>query len=363
MRGGDADEAISSNESIPALFCFSRLLARGLRVELRHFATRKIVRGLLRQRHSFWCYNCKMTKRKIAALALLGYAILGGFVFPLTKPALQNISAFNYMYMRYLFAAVFFLPVVVWFFVKNPPKLNILWKIFLLEAFVAPSGLIVLYLGLAKTTALESSLITMMAPIFTTIGGIYFLREKQERHEWIGLTLAFLGSAMLIFEPVLIGGFSNVKFSLEGNLFLLGYNILVTLYFLLAKRIYTDTSKIFASGMNVVFGLPIYFIMDKVTGPSVPSMLLNPQTLIAIGYITFYTVAAAPLYLYGQDKIEASEASVFVYLSGVIGAPLAVLILHERMSLFTGACLVVIVLGVVIAEARRKRGKKEGYII
>jgi drug/metabolite transporter (DMT)-like permease len=304
-----------------------------------------------------------MTERKIATLALLGYAILGGFVFPLTKPALQNISAFNYMYMRYLFAAVFFLPVVIWFFIKNPPKLSILWKIFLLEAFVAPAGLIVLYLGLAKTTALESSLITMMAPIFTTFGGIYFLYEKQEKHEWLGLALAFFGSAMLVFEPLLAGGLGNVKFSLEGNLFLLGYNILVTLYFLAAKKIYKDTSKIFASGMNVVFGLPIYFIMDKITGASVPGMLLNPQTLVAVVYITFYTVAAAPLYLYGQGKIEASEASVFVYLSGVIGAPLSVLILHEKMSLFAGLCLIAIVLGVVIAEARRKRGKKEGYII
>jgi len=304
-----------------------------------------------------------MTKRRIAALALLGYAILGGFVFPLTKPALYNISAFNYMYMRYLFAAVFFLPVVIWFFVKNPPKLSILWKIFLLEAFVAPVGLIVLYLGLAKTTALESSLITMMAPIFTTFGGIYFLHEKQERHEWVGLSLAFFGSALLVFEPLLIGGFSNMRFSLEGNLFLLGYNIFVTIYFLAAKKIYVNTPKFFASGMNVVFGLPIYFIADKITGPAVPSMLFNPQTLIAILYITFYTVVAAPLYLYGQNKIEASEASVFVYLSGVIGAPLSVLILHEKMSLFTGICLIAIVFGVVIAEARRKRKKKEGYII
>lgn len=304
-----------------------------------------------------------MTKRKIAVLALLGYAILGGFVFPLTKPALQNISAFNYMYMRYLFAAIFFLPVVIWFFFKNPPKLSVLWKIFLLEAFVAPAGLIVLYLGLARTMALESSLITMMAPIFTTLGGIYFLHEKQERHEWLGLALAFFGSAMLIFEPLLIGGFGNMKFSLTGNLFLLGYNILATLYFLLAKRIYKDTSKIFASGMNVVFGLPIYFIMDKITGASVPSMLLDPRTLIAVMYITFYTVFAAPLYLYGQDKIEASEASVFVYLSGVIGAPLAILILHEKISLFAGLCLIAIVLGVAIAEIRNKREKKERFVL
>jgi drug/metabolite transporter (DMT)-like permease len=304
-----------------------------------------------------------MTERKIAALALLGYAVLGGFVFPLTKPALQNISAFNYMYMRYLIAAAFFLPVVVWFFIKNPPKLSVLWKIFLLEAFISPLGLIVLYLGLARTTATESSLITMMAPIFTTLGGIYFLHEKQERHEWLGLALAFFGSAMLVFEPLLTGGFGSVKFSLTGNLLLLGYNIFVTIYFLMAKRIYTDTSKIFASGMNAVFGLPIYFIMDKLTGAAVPSMLLEPQTLIAVLYIAFYTIAAAPLYLYGQNKIEASEASVFVYLSGVIGAPLSILILHERMSLFAGLCLLAIVLGVVIAEMWRKRAKKKGAVL
>jgi len=71
-------------------------------------------------------------------------------------------------------------------------KTKQIFTIIALESLGTVFNLAILYLGLAKTTAIEASLIGTTGPIFITLAGIAFLKEKQENHEWAGLIFFIL---------------------------------------------------------------------------------------------------------------------------------------------------------------------------
>ncbi|HBD01893.1 TPA: EamA family transporter, partial [Candidatus Collierbacteria bacterium] len=53
-----------------------------------------------------------------------------------------------------------------------------------------------------------------------------------------------------------------------------------------------------------------------------------------------------------QDKIEASEASVFTYLQGVVAIPASFLLLGEKPSWLVALAILVISYGVLRAEQK-----------
>lgn len=62
------------------------------------------------------------------------------------------------------------------------------------------------------------------------------------------------------------------------------------------------------------------------------------------------SILGLTLYLYGQDKIEASEASLFTYLQPAFAIPASILLLSESISLLELLATGIIITGVIIAE-------------
>jgi len=76
---------------------------------------------------------------------------------------------------------------------------------------------------------------------------------------------------------------------------------------------------------------------------------------IAVVYMgIFGSILGLTLYLIGQDKIEASEASLFTYLQPIFSVPTAILLLSESVSILNIVAIIIIITGVYLAE---KRGK------
>ncbi len=303
-----------------------------------------------------------MTKRTKAYLALLTTAIIWGAAFPIIKPSLSIISPYQFLYFRYLIAAPLTLPVLIYFLYKLRPKLKTIAKITLLEFFGAPFALSILYLGLSKTSALEGSLIAATSPILITLGGIIFLKEKQEKLEWLGLALGFLGTLLLVLVPLLNGQSLTSYFSLTGNLLMLSYNLIIAFYYLAAKRLYQNIPKLFVTSLSYSISFVAFFIFLNLTQASLSLQLLQiPSVAIAAFYMAILgSIVALTTRIYGQGLIEASEASLFSYLQGVVAIPVAYLLLNEVPSWSQLLAITIISLGVFIAEYRpRKLAKKQ----
>ena len=100
-----------------------------------------------------------MTNRQKAYLALTINALIWGAAFPIVKPVFDFLTPLQFLYLRFLVAGLISLPIFLYYYFKIHPKLSYLLKVLLIEACGTALPLLILYEGLAKTSALEASLI------------------------------------------------------------------------------------------------------------------------------------------------------------------------------------------------------------
>ena len=303
------------------------------------------------------CHSNVVTKkRRLAYLALITTAIIWGSTGAVAKGTFSALNPAQFLYFRYLLATLISFPYLIYLLIKLKPKLKTLWSIILLEGLAIPLPLLMLYEGVYRTSAVEASLIGATSPIFTVLGGIIFLRERETRREWQGLAISFLGTLILVAEPLLMMTNGTITYSLSGNLMVIGYNIFWTLYCLLAKKLYKKIPKVLVTALAfpiyaIIFTL--YILISHNPLPSLSILTTSSHLSISMLYmVVMSSFIAGTLYIWGQDKIEASEASVFTYLQGIVAIPVAFLLLGETPSPIAYLAIIVIALGVYRAESR-----------
>jgi drug/metabolite transporter (DMT)-like permease len=295
--------------------------------------------------------------RRNAYFALLYNAVVWGAAFPFIKPALDVISATEYLYLRFVVAGILSLPLFIWWYVKKRPSMKKLSLYTVMELAGNVIPLLILYEGLDRTSALDASLIGATGPVFVVLGGIIFLKERQEKREWQGLALSLLGSLIIVAEPLILGTHADTASSTFGNMLILSYNIVWAIYAVLAKKIYKTQPPLYFGAITYLGSALVYAFMMGLPAAAVAlSHLAIPSVAVAVFYMaTLGSVIANICYLYAASKIEVSEANLFSYLNGVVAIPASFLLLGEKPSWLTILAVLIIAYGVIRAETRTKK--------
>jgi len=215
-----------------------------------------------------------------------------------------------------------------------------------------------LYYALNLISAIEASLLGNATPIFVTLGGIFFLKEKESRQEWSGLFLALIGTFILVIAPNLAAGQGFNLTSLSGNLIFLLAMLFNAAYYLLAKKYYWQLPLFLVTAISFYVGLIGFGLLFWQESSSLaniwPQIRLDwqiPATAIASLYMAFFgSIIGLTAYYQGQKHIEASEASLFTYLQPLVAIPLAIFFLSESVSWQQLLGLAIIFLGVIWGE-------------
>jgi drug/metabolite transporter (DMT)-like permease len=311
----------------------------------------------------------KINRRWRAYSFLLINTVVWGAAMIAVKPALDFTTPFRYLFYRYVFACLASLPFLFYYWPHLKKNLQLIPKVGVLEILGTTIALGMLYAGLARTSAIEASLLTTVVPFFVTLGGILFLKEKQERHEWWGLILALLGTLLLTCLPLLMSDTARLTFSLSGNLLIIGQNCAIAAYYLLAKHHYSKQPKLLVATLGFYVGLVTFFILslfELLAGglsdlsatsllPHWWSVVQNDLThwqvwMAALYMAIFGSIIGLTAYIEGQDGIEASEASLFTYLQPLVYLPLGVFLLGEPLYGLQLVALIIILGGVFVAE-------------
>lgn len=308
-----------------------------------------------------------LSRSQAVGLLLLN-TLVWGAALPISKPAFATTTPFQFLLYRFAFAALFSLPILGWYLWKHRALIAKVPIIIALELLGTTVALGLLYSGLSLTSSLEASLIAATTPLFTTLGGILYLREKEERHEWVGLAIALSGTLLLALEPLLTGRNSHATFSLTGNALIFLQNIAIAAYYVLAKKYYTGIPKFFATSISFYVGIVSFVALSMWNlGISLPALwntavfeLSQVGVLIPALYMAvFGSIIGLTAYIWGQDGIEASEASLFTYLQPIVSIPIATLFLNERVTWPMLLAVVIIALGVMVGEMRWKQLRRK----
>lgn len=294
-------------------------------------------------------------KRKLAYLLLIINTIVWGLAIPVVKPALSFITPERFLFYRFLLASILTLPFLIFNWNKWKLNLKTVIKIGSLELIGTTLILWLFYYSLKLTSAIESSIISSVAPLFITALGIFILKEKETKKEWRGLLLALLGTLIIAVEP-LTNQNGRISGNLAGNALMLLQNIVWAVYLVLAKKIYRRYSKLAITAISFWVGTITFFILSLPTGN--PLLLISTEmsqamVLWAVVYMAIFgSIIGATTYLAGQNLIEISEASLFTYLLPLIAVPVSIIFLHESLPFLTILGMILIFIGVIFGEKK-----------
>lgn len=295
--------------------------------------------------------------RSKAIIALIITNLIWAFAFPLAKLGYKDgLTPDSLLFYRFVFGFLTGIPILVYLFKAQKIKLKLkdILTISTLEFFGTFLALILLYQGVKETSAVESSLIGATLPIAVTIAGIFIIKERENVFEASGLTLSFIGTIFLILQPLLQNSLNG---HFRGNLLVLSHNFITAFYYIAAKKYYKNYNMF----VVVMIGCIVAAVSLLLTNPANLS-LLSPDSFTSLGSWGMFTPiymgilgtnVAISFYLYGQNKIEASEASLFNYLNPLFSIPLSFYFLKESIGTNEVIGGTLILVGLLLAQKRK----------
>ncbi|MEK7188683.1 MAG: DMT family transporter [Patescibacteria group bacterium] len=296
-----------------------------------------------------------------AYLLLLIVSVIWGVAGPIIKFTLGGISPLLFLTYRFFLSSLVAIIFISFTGFHLPKDKNLLVKLIIFSILTSTISLGLLFLGIEKTTVLDLSLINLITPLLVSVAGVYFLREHITFREKIGMGIALVGTALIVFEPFLGVNHQSLKFS--GNV-LIFLSLLAGAYAsVLAKELLrNDISPATLAHASFIVGLatilPISLFIYT------PSQIIQSVSTLPFPYhlgVVFMAILsgnlAYTLWSKAQKTIEISEAAIFSYLYPIFAAPLAILWLKEKITIPYIIGGIIIAIGVVIAEY--KKPKKE----
>ena len=205
---------------------------------------------------------------------------------------------------------------------------------------------VLVFKGVALTTASNASLLMATSPVLTTIFAWLFWKERLRLLQWIGVLLSFLGSRLVITR-----GSWDVLTSMslhQGDLLIFGGAFFWTLYTLLGKRVMGSgglsalATTAWSSCIGTVFLLGMTY-WEGYRG----ALDLTAWGWVSMVYMVFCSgILAFSFWNYGVQQIGPQRAAIFSNIIPLAGVFSAWLLLNEEILLSHGLGALCILCGV-----------------
>lgn len=296
--------------------------------------------------------------RKRAYIELLIVTVIWGFAAPVIKYTLGGFSPAVFLTYRFFISAVVAIIIFIFTGLKLPKKPKVIGLTLFNGFLLSTVTLGLLFLGTNKTTSIDANLISAVAPITIVVAGVFFLKEHITKRESIGILIALAGTLITIIEPVL--RFKDGFGGLEGNLLVFASVLVGAAVAVLAKLILRDeVDALTATNLSFIVGfitiLP--FGLPKILSSGFQILSSVPLSYhFGVFYMALLSGTLAYFLWHKAEKsIEISEVSIFAYLYPVFGTPLSVFWLKEKVTFPFIIGSIVIALGVILAEWKKRR--------
>jgi drug/metabolite transporter (DMT)-like permease len=286
------------------------------------------------------------TYKRISAWILLIVAnVLFATGYIAAKFILQSVPVITALALRLGIAALILLP----FLLARRKALHIARQDLFQLGVLVLSGFIINnlleYGGLALSTASDFALLVTSESIFTAILSWLFLRERFKGTTVLALLVGSVGM-YLIIERSLLPTFAPGGGMLRtlGDLLILLGLVAESCYTVYGKALLVKNSPLLIVAASLV-GSMVFWI--PATGTTVLALGWHPLNLpswLALGWLAIMsTVLAYLAWFQGLTKIEGSSAAATLFVQPLVGTLLALLLLHDQLTLATivGGLLIV----------------------
>jgi drug/metabolite transporter (DMT)-like permease len=301
-----------------------------------------------------------------AAILLLISVVLWGLAFPLLKATLDFVPPIVTGYFRYFIASI---PFLIYIFKKEQSsmiysKLVSNWRpIFALGITMVTIPNIAQNIGIQYTTSSIAALITTVAPVFTVILALIFLKETKGWEKIVGLIIAISASVTMVIYT----GVEIQEASLYGNTLILISAISYGMSGIFGKTALNKSNPIYVTGFSMFFGslvlIPISIAFQEPVDWPLTLSLKGWWYLLILTFLS--CIVATFLWYIVLETYEISKQVLFTYLIPVFAAIFAHFMLGEVLSFITIILGIIIIIGITLAEGvfkeKKIKNKEKGY--
>ncbi len=208
-------------------------------------------------------------------------------------------------------------------------------------------------LGLVYTNASVCAVLFSVNPLFVMIFARMMLKERITVPKVLGLVSGIAGIVLLFADSL-----SRKTSTVPGLVLILAASVCFAFYTVLGKKIITrrvDSLIVTAFSFLIgsVFLIPIQIGLRVAIVPDVstvvPQLLYMSIVVTGIAYVTYFK---------GLSLLEAGAGSMLYFAKPALASLLAALILRERISLNLIIGIVIIAIGIFIAQMGRKSDRQ-----
>ncbi len=221
------------------------------------------------------------------------------------------------------------------------------WRIIALGVLNVPINQALFLEGLQFTSAANSALLYAMTPALVFILTLFIHREAPTKWKILGIVMAFVGVAMIIFEK----GASLSSDTTLGNLMIFAAVIAWALYTLIGKPLVEKYGALRTTGLNMAVGALIYLPIGIMTSnlSEVSSIsFISWQEILYMALIA--SVLNYFLWFYALGKLETSKVAIFQNLQPVMTTVLALILGTASITLNFVAGGVLALIGVILVQ-------------
>lgn len=294
------------------------------------------------------------------------YIVLTAFLFSTMEIALKiTVGQFNPIqltFLRFLIGSVILFPLAVRGLSLRKCRLQRAdFGFFALAGWICVVVSMVLYqMAIVYTKASIVAVLFSCNPVFVVVFAYFFLHEPIRRYTVISIGLSILG-ILWIIDPMNFSGspagiglalFSALTFGLYGVMgrkrsqryggfaltcFSFLFGCLELLLLIYTTRIDAAAAFLTRNGLQVFAEIPLF---QGITLQSLPSLVYIGVFVTGLGY-TFYFL--------GMEETSAATVSLVFFIKPMLAPLLALLVLHEPITVNMAGGIMVIVAGSLIS--------------
>jgi len=300
-----------------------------------------------------------MNPHRLKAYFYLLIAVaIWGIAGPVIKITLGVLSWDTLLLYRFFISTLIFIPFIHKKDFHPFKNIGILLLAFIYMLLNTTVSVGLLFAGTARTSLVSMSLISLFGPVLTIFGGYFFLKDKISWMEKIGIGITFVGSLLLIIEPLIKS--NDMQGGIFGNILIIGSLVSGSIAAIILKELLRKgVGAVMLANLGFVVGF-VTMIPITLSYHSLSNILYAVYSIplsyhIGIWYLAVFsgTIAYA-LSNVAQKSIEVSELAIFNYIYPIISTVLAVWFLKEPMSSLSYFGSGVTLVGIFVAEIKRR---------
>ena len=278
----------------------------------------------------------KLTAKHCAFIGIFFWAT----AFVLTKVVLKEVDAMSLGVLRYFFASI----IVIFILIKKKiplPKVKDI-PAFIFAGFSGYAGYIVLFnIATLLSSPSTLSVINALAPAITAIVAYFIFNEKIKLIGWLSMSISFCGILIL----TLWDGVLTIN---KGVLYMLIGCLLLSLYNISQRHLTKKYSSFDVSMYSILIGGILLVIYSP---SSITNMFsISFTSLILIIYMSIFPSIIS--YFFWTKAFElaknTTEVTSFMFVTPVLATLMGIIILGDIPKLSTLIGGVVIILGMIL---------------